>query len=185
MITDIGSEHWSECRAYVERLVNKNCSDLEYAKEDLIQEIMHSVSRGLSTFRFESKLKTWIIIVAKNRANDFRRKKRNLAWIEVSINYSNDEENEDREADLPHDLQTPEDTYLINEYIEEVNAEIAKFILRYTKSERNRKILHMFFIEELDIKTIATTFGMKAPAVSTVIRSARLHLRAWHNEHPL
>ena len=83
-----------------------------------------------------------------------------------------------------HDSQTPEDKYLINEYLEEVDAEIEKFIERYTKSVRNKEIIHMYLIEGYSIKEIASKLGMKPPAVNLIIRSAQLHLRTWYKEHP-
>jgi RNA polymerase sigma factor (sigma-70 family) len=184
MISNPESEHWSACYAYLQGFVSKNCADLQFMKDDLIQETMLSIRHGLPSFRFESKLKTWLTTVVLHRANDQRRKKHKLALIEISIKSSDDEEREGFEAFQHHDSQTPEDKYLINEYLEEVDAEIEKFIERYTKSVRNKEIIHMYLIEGYSIKEIASKLGMKPPAVNLIIRSAQLHLRTWYKEHP-
>lgn len=185
MLADLESQHWSECRIYIQGLVKKICSDLAPEQQDeVVQEAIISVHHGLPGFRFDSKLTTWLTTIARNRATDLRRKQSKIARIELYPNDSDGDDGNESEDLRFYESRTPEEDYLIRERMEETYAKIEEFIGQHAKTERNRTILHSVLYEGYTCEATATLHGMKAPAVSHIVRSARSHLQIWLRQHP-
>ena len=75
---------------------SKNTAEVE----DLFQEVLINLWRGLEGFRGESSLRTWVWRVSLNTCNELnRRKQRRIKTIplEVNINLYNDEDHESKQ----------------------------------------------------------------------------------------
>lgn len=174
------SDHWTGCHNFVTKLVGKLCLHLPYdLREDAVQETMASVHNGLSNFRFDSKLTTWLTSIARHRVIDVERKYTAVAVQEVPRQDTPGEREESLDTFPVNLSRTPEEEFLTRENIKEVIAEIEAFIKKHAKTDRNRQILQMVLLDDYSCEETARTLGINAPVVSQVVRSARGHLREW------
>ena len=180
MLQNPQSDHWAACNNFINKLIGKLCPHLPYdLREDATQETLASVHNGLPTFRFDSKLTTWLTSIARHRVIDVERKYGTIILKEVHTN----DRPEDREGNIDtlpvNQSRTPEEEFLTREKLKEVLAEIEAFIKKHAKTERNRQILQMVLLEDYSCEETARTLGINAPVVSHVVRSARGHLQEW------
>jgi len=176
MRKDRNSEHWKTCNEYICYYVEKQFPNLlPELRQEATQESIVSVFKGLSGFRFDSKLITWLTNIARNRAIDAWRRQ-NSVTKEISM----DDLPEGHESDIEKAVilkpRTPEEMLLAQEQEKELLALLEAFLQEHSKAERNREILRMAMFEGLKHEEIAEKLNINAPVVGHVVRSARRYL---------
>ena len=144
---------------YVARLVG------EAEAEDVTQSIMLKVDEGLSAFRGDSSVSTWIYRIATNVALDKLRQK--------AIQPLTDAEYEFDEDNLPPAVQNPSaETAAIRE---EMNACISEFVARLPGNYKTVMILSE--LEGFTNGEIAAILGLTLDTVKIRLHRAREKLR--------
>lgn len=144
---------------YVTRLVG------EAEAEDITQCVMLKVNEGLSRFRGDSSVSTWIYRIATNVAVDRLRQR--------ATQQLTDAEHEFDEDDLPPAVQSPSaETTAIRE---EMNACIGEFVSHLPENYKTVMILSEF--EGLTNGEIAAVLGLTLDTVKIRLHRAREKLR--------
>ena len=137
-------------------------------REDLCQEIFLKVYDKLNTFRFGSKLSTWIGSIAFNTCINFLRKKK-LVLLD-----SEDEQNDENpHAVTQHKDTTPRPDELL------VNKERNKLLWKYVDElpPVQQTMISLFHRQELSLDEIATIMNMPMGTVKSYLHRARESLR--------
>ena len=174
--------HWEKCSEFMKWLIIKEAGKYSTPiTADLVDEIkqnaMLSVVIHLPHFRFESKLTTWLIPIARTRTIDaLRSHTRNLRTNTPMNNLMEDEESEvvAYEYEMPKIL---EEEYLRSEELLEVVAEISAYFDSHAKSERNRKIAKMVLLDGRTLENAAREVRVSPAVASYVIRTLQRHLQ--------
>ena len=144
---------------YLERLVGKG------EAEDLTQSVMLKVSEGLSGFRGDSRLSTWIYRIATNAAVDSLRHKTSQPPSETEL--------ESEEHDLPSDaLVASVEAVAIRR---EMNECIREFVERLP--ENYKTVMVLSELEGFKNSEIAATLGISLDTVKIRLHRAREKLR--------
>src|SRR5579875_539132 len=72
MLEDPLSPHWQDCRDFIMRLVRKLNVPVDH-QDDVVQEMMITVTRNLPNFKHNCKLTTWLGKSVHWRVSDLRR----------------------------------------------------------------------------------------------------------------
>jgi RNA polymerase sigma-70 factor (ECF subfamily) len=168
-------EAFEELVAQFERPVYNLClrllGDPEEAR-DSAQETFLKVYRGMSTFRGESGLKTWIYRIAINQAMNQRRWWRRRHRSEtVSLDLTRGQSEETLAAAIPSSAVTPEQEVLTNERKQQVMRALYQMKLEY------RVALTLREIEEMSYEEIAETLSISIGTVKSRIARGREELR--------
>jgi RNA polymerase sigma-70 factor (ECF subfamily) len=144
---------------YVTRLVG------EAEAEDVTQSVMLKVNEGLSGFRGDSSVSTWIYRIATNVAVDRLRQK--------ATQQLTDAEHEFDEDNLPPAVQSPSaETTAVRE---EMNACIGEFVARLP--ENYKAVMILSELEGLTNGEIAAVLGLTLDTVKIRLHRAREKLR--------
>lgn len=177
MLMNTDSEYWAMCRAFIQYFIEKQFSDLlPHLKEEVVQETMLSVHKGLSTFRYQSKHTTWLASIARNRAIDALRRQKDITQWETHPEDSSESLEGGPVSSVTNTSRTPEEITLTRERIRETFAAIEVFLQMHANSERNRQILQMVLREGYSYEETAQKLGVPAPIIGYVVRSARNYL---------
>lgn len=159
---DIYTSFYPKIHRYLKRMVG------EPETEDLTQEVFVKVSQGLSRFRGESKLSTWVYRIATNTAMDKLRSTSFLRMVKdrVSIDAAAecDKEGKDEAPSVEQQLVQ-----------EEMNGCIRKFIDKLSGSYRSVVVLAE--LEGLKNKEIAQILGVSLNTVKIRLHRARERLK--------
>jgi len=144
---------------YVTRLVG------EAEAEDVTQSIMLKVNKGLTGFRGDSAISTWIYRIATNVALDKLRQKAVQPLAEPGYDFD--------EQDLPSAAQTPSvETAAIRE---EMSACIGEFVARLP--ENYKTVMTLSELEGFTNAEIADILGLTLDTVKIRLHRAREKLR--------
>ncbi len=177
MLRNAESEHWHKCSAFIRYYIEQQFSNLwSHLKDDTVQEILLSVHKGLSAFRYQSNFTTWLAVIARNRAIDVLRQQAEITQRERHLDDLPESHESDIQSSISSILRTPEEFVLTQERIQEVFAMIETFLRLHTKYERNRQILQMVLIDGYSYEDTAQILGVNAPVVGHIVRSARTYL---------
>ena len=125
--------------------------------EDVEQEILLALYRGLPRFSFKSSFSTYLFRMCRNKSIDFLRKRaRHLTTSEQNPGYIKAADN-----------NTPETLYINKED----NRNILKVILGL--SEKDRSIIMLKDVENLSINEIARIFKRPAGTIKSRLHRAR------------
>lgn len=146
-------------RRYLTRLVG------EAEAEDLTQSVMLRVNEGLSGFRGDSSVSTWIYRIATNAALDKLRRRRLQPLIETGHEFAED--------DLPPDTQCESgETAAIRA---EMSACIGEFVARLP--ENYKTVMVLSELEGFKNDEIAAMLGLTLETVKIRLHRARAKLR--------
>lgn len=150
--------------------------------EEVLQETLLSVFDKIDTFEGRSKLSTWIYAIASNGALSRLRKKSQQNVTFEEENTLNLSEGWFRNASESFDINK-NDPVILGELQDRLDQAIDALPDGY------REIFILKEVQQMPIKDIAKTFGLRAGAVKTRLHRARLMLRArlsdyWNEGQP-
>ncbi|MFL5661981.1 MAG: sigma-70 family RNA polymerase sigma factor [Ktedonobacteraceae bacterium] len=178
MLMNSDSVHWEKCSEYIRYFIEKQFSSLlPHLKDEIVQETMLSVHKGLSSFRYKSKCTTWLASIARNRAIDTLRRQEDITQREVHPADPLEKHEDGPMSSITNPPRTPEEIALTHERMRETFAAIEVFLKRHANYERNRQILQMILLDGYSYEETAQILGVPAPIVGYVARSARNYLR--------
>ncbi|PIZ06190.1 MAG: RNA polymerase subunit sigma-24 [Flavobacteriales bacterium CG_4_10_14_0_8_um_filter_32_5] len=133
---------------------------------DLVQDIYLKAYQNLPSFKFKSKLSTWIANIAYNTTVNYLQKKRiPIIGIENTI------ENNFTITDNP-ELAT-----IKTEAVEILNAEIDKL------PPLHKTLIHLYHLENLPIKEISAIINLPEGTIKSYLSRARKTLKDNINHH--
>lgn len=135
---------------------------------DLAQEAFIKAWRGLSQYQFGSEFSTWLYRLTRNVCIDFLRRQKRQAAVSLVLS---DEEEEDREFQVPDPAPQPEDVALSSETREELQRAMDALPADY------REILQLRVVEDLPYERIAELLDIKLGTVKSRLARARIQLR--------
>ena len=137
-------------------------------REDLCQEVFLKVYDKLNTFRFGSKLSTWIGSIAFNTCINFLRKKK---LVLLDSDNEQDEENPQFPAQQKDTSLRPDELL--------VNKERNKLLWKYVDElpPIQQTMISLFHRQELSLDEIATIMDMPMGTVKSYLHRARQSLR--------
>ncbi|MEG0051417.1 MAG: sigma-70 family RNA polymerase sigma factor [Terrisporobacter sp.] len=125
---------------YINTIVKNNLKDLNFYQEECINDILLSIWNNIDSFDSKKNtLKNWIGVVSKHKTIDYKRK-----YLKQS-----------REEIINEDISVLDRNLLKKELEEEVEE-----LLKNLK-EKDKKLFRLYYLEELDIETIAEEMNIK------------------------
>jgi RNA polymerase sigma factor (sigma-70 family) len=145
--------------------IRKNVPRLEDA-EDIFQEVLYQFVAGFEEIEFADRISGWLMKVARNKIIDFRRKKRDLSFVDVPINVPGDEPGDALTfADIIPDFHgRPDETYWKNLIWDELEEALDEM------PDEQREVFIMNEFENLSFKEIAE---IKQEPVNTLLSRKR------------
>lgn len=144
-------------------------------REDICQDVFMKVYEKLGSFRFKSKLGTWIGNIAYNTSINFLQKKKNILLgslvvpdDEISFFETNNAE-----------LSNPEEIMIKQEDVNRLNREIDN-LTRFQKT-----ILLLFYKEEFSLEEIGKIMEMPVNTVKSHLFRAKNSLKQLINKNEL
>lgn len=150
----------------VRNYVWKNWTQDSQIIEEVVQDTLFEVWRGPERFRGESRFKTWLLGIARNKAVDRLRKSRPV-----------EELSEEMEQTLAADLPTITDVIAIEQIRMNLRACMDSLAAAGRLSQAHREILHLAYVEDLDIAEMAQIVQCPENTVKTRLHHARLRIK--------
>jgi RNA polymerase sigma-70 factor (ECF subfamily) len=149
---------------YLARLVG------EYDAEDLTQEVFFNVNRGLTTFRGDSQLSTWIYNIATHKALDKLRSPSYKFRTEISQSEDIDTELAEKCPVTREDMLSPEQQLFLKQRVSCFYEFIENLPANY------RVIVALSELEELNVREIAEILGLSLDTVKIRLHRGRVKL---------
>jgi RNA polymerase sigma-70 factor (ECF subfamily) len=143
-------------------------------REDLCQEIFLKVYDKLSTFKFHSKLSTWIAHIGFNHCANFLKKNKTILIKDIHpVNYDTDE-------NMPQGYVQEIVSYNRNPDQQILNKELNKYLLKSIESLSiiQKTIVHLFHQNEFSLDEIATITALPVNTVKSHLFRARTILKS-------
>jgi RNA polymerase sigma-70 factor (ECF subfamily) len=137
--------------------------------EDVVQEVMMRIYKGIKKFRGDSKLSTWIHRIAVNVCKDYLEKRNRRKEILTSFPEDNEEEN--MVAEHPS-----VENNVVEEVVNEMNHEKIMNLMNKL-SEENRLLIKLRDIDGKSYEEIAEMLGKPVGTVKSRLHYARKKLR--------
>ena len=138
---------------------------------ELTQEAFLNAWRGLSKFQGESSFSTWLYRLTSNLCIDFLRREKRRSGLSMTV--SLDDEEEGRQADVPDERFSPQQSAERREVQELIRAGLRSL------SEEHRRVLVLRELDGLSYAEIAQLLGLEEGTVKSRIARARLALRKY------
>ncbi|WP_425446456.1 RNA polymerase sigma factor [Dethiothermospora halolimnae] len=133
--------------------------------QDLAQEIFLKVYKEIKTFKFQSKLSTWIYIIANNTCLDWKRKNSKKILVDISNIV-------DTTADLNNQGDDiPEDNIIKSEYQREIHHTI------YRLPDIYKSVIIMYHFNNMSYKDISIALDISEKTVETRLYRGRKLLK--------
>ena len=136
---------------------------------DLAQEAFLNAWRGLKFFKGDSSFSTWVYRLASNACIDHLRKQKRRQALSTTL--SLDEDEEERQADIPDERFQPETELERQELRRAVERGLGLL------SDEHRQVLVMREVNGLSYQEICDVLDLEAGTVKSRIARARLALR--------
>ncbi len=142
--------------------------------QDAMQDVMLSAYEHIAGFQSRSKFSTWLVSIARNKAIEYLRKRKN----EISLDESPFSEDQDfRPRELRDWVDNPEQAYSRQEIQQLIEKGIMALPAKY------RTVVMLRDIENMSIEDIARQLGLSVPTVKIRLLRGRLMLREWLAPH--
>jgi RNA polymerase sigma-70 factor, ECF subfamily len=142
--------------------------------QDAMQDVMLSAYEHIAGFQARSKFSTWLVSIARNRAIEYLRKRKN----EISLDEAPFEEDRDfRPRELRDWADNPEQAYSRLEIQQLIEKGIMALPANY------RTVMMLRDIEHLPIEETARQLELSVPTVKVRLLRGRLMLREWLAPH--
>ncbi len=173
MLSDLQSEHWTECRTLVEKLVHHGAKNIpQDSLEDIAQEAMRKIVGSLPTFQYRCTLKTWIFGIVHNCIIDEYRKYKRIKQYQELF-----EESELSDAFIMHMSLTPEFMLITREEVNQILVAVKEYVSLHKKPGRNQIILDMVLLEGRSLEDAAKAVGCSGAVAGYIVRSAKTFIR--------
>jgi RNA polymerase sigma-70 factor (ECF subfamily) len=154
----------------VYRYAHRLCGEAESAK-DLVQETFLNAYRGLTRFRGDAKISTWLYTIASRACLRMRRKRKGAPERELSLEeFIPSSEGESR-LQIPIEGVTPEQALENKELREALDQAINKLPNKY------RMALVLRDMEDLSAGEAGAVMGLSERALKSRLHRARLFVR--------
>jgi RNA polymerase sigma-70 factor (ECF subfamily) len=154
----------------VYRYAHRLCGEVESAK-DLVQETFLSAYRGLTQFRGDAKVSTWLYAIASRACLRMRRKRKGAPERELSLEEFVPTSEGEFRLQVPIDGLTPEQALENKELREALDQAINKLPKKY------RMALVLRDMEGLSAGETGAVMGLSERAVKSRLHRARLFVR--------
>ena len=142
--------------------------------QDAMQDVMLSAYEHVAGFQARSKFSTWLVSIARNKAIEYLRKRKN----EISLDEASFREDQDfRPRELRAWVDNPEQAYSRLEVQQLIEKGIMALPAKY------RTVVMLRDIEQLAIEETARQLGLSVPTVKVRLLRGRLMLREWLAPH--
>lgn len=138
---------------------------------ELAQEALINAWKGLSKFQGGSSFATWLYRLTSNACIDFLRREKRRSGLSMTV--SLDEDEEERQVELPDLRYSPE----VEAERRELRAAIREGL--NTLSEEHRKVLVLRELDGLSYAQIGQILGLEEGTVKSRIARARVALRKY------
>ncbi|HJB57769.1 MAG TPA: sigma-70 family RNA polymerase sigma factor [Candidatus Flavonifractor intestinipullorum] len=138
---------------------------------ELAQEALINAWKGLSKFQGGSSFATWLYRLTSNACIDFLRREKRRSGLSMTV--SLDEDEEERQVELPDLRYSPE----VEAERRELRAAIREGL--ETLSEEHRKVLVLRELDGLSYAQIGQILGLEEGTVKSRIARARVALRKY------
>jgi RNA polymerase sigma-70 factor (ECF subfamily) len=142
--------------------------------QDAMQDVMLSAYQHIARFEARSKFSTWLVSIARNKAIEYLRKRKQETSLEEAP-FGDDHDFRPRE--LRSWVENPEQAYSRLEIRELIERGIMALPANY------RTVVMLRDIEHLPIEEIARQLGLSVPTVKVRLLRGRLMLREWLAPH--
>lgn len=150
----------------VRNYVWKNWTQDPEVIEEVIQDTLFEIWKQPDRFRGESRFKTWLLGIARNKAVDRLRKSR--PFVEISA---------EMEESLTADQPAITDVIAIEQIRSSLRFCMECLTAKGRLSEAHREILHLAYVEDLDIAEMAQIVDCPENTVKTRLHHARLRIK--------
>ncbi len=137
---------------------------------DLAQTAFLNAWRGLASFDGRSAFSTWLYRLTSNACTDFLRREKRRSQLSTTLEDGDDEE-EDRQLDLPDERWSPEKALEQSELREAIRQGLASL------SDSHREVLLLRELEGMSYTEIAQALELEEGTVKSRIARARMALR--------
>ena len=152
------------------RFAHRLCGEVEAAK-DLVQETFLNAYRGLSQFRGDAQISTWLYTIASRACLRMRRRHKGAPDRELSLEEFIPTAESEFRLQIPIDGLNPEDALQNKQLRAALDAAIAQLPKQY------KMVLVLRDMEGLSAKEVGTIMGLNERAVKSRLHRARLFVR--------
>ena len=184
MIRNRDSRHRDKCRNHVQQRVRVKKNLPDHYQEEVVQEVMYKVARGLPYFRFGCALTTWLTPIIEHCIVDVLRKSQNERTLHIPLDDSPGEGDHEGEVLAPSDPRSPEDIAIVIDELRGAIAALDEFADTYIDPARARIIIEKVFFEERTYEEAAIAAGCNAAVVGYVVRQAQRYARKKLRRNP-
>lgn len=146
--------------------------------EDICQDVFLKVYEKLPTFRFQSKLSTWIGNIAFNTCVNFLKKKKYILLEDMGTEINDDNEFQNQMERSIEDLSAAPDEKLLQK---EQGSLLKKGIGHLSVIQKT--VLQLFHQEQLSLLEISEITGLPVSTVKSHLFRARKYLKEFINKY--
>jgi RNA polymerase sigma factor (sigma-70 family) len=184
MIRNRDSRHWHECRNHVQQRVRAKKNLPGHYQEEVVQEVMYKVARGLPHFRFGCALTTWLTPIIEHCIVDVLRKSQYERTLHIPLDEPPGEGDHEGEALTLSEPRSPEDVAITIDELRSAITALFEFADTYIDPARARIIIAKVFFEERTYEEAAIVAGCNAAVVGYVVRQAQSYARKKMRRNP-
>lgn len=143
-----------DCKSAVERFVYFKMPS-KFDADDILQEVYLAANKSFETLRDQSSFKAWIIGIARNKCNDYYRKRAKAMEIPLE---------EVREISLSYGRMGMTETNSVRETLSRL-------------ADKDKQILYLYFFKDLPQAEIAKKLGIPLGTVKSRLHTAKQNFK--------